>query len=283
MAEEKIEYLPLALIVASIQVRREFSEESLRGLMESLLAVGQLAPIRVRKEGDLYVIVDGDRRFRAMKLAGTFETISVIVEQQDLTPAAVCHRQLVANVQRDSLTPLECSNALHDLMRATGWSVTEIAAQVGMSAANVTKALALTQLPPAIQAEIESGKIPANAGYHLSRVTDATEQAKLAAQVASGELTRDALTGIVKGNGTSKPRTTGKPGRFRAELSVGRSIIVSGSGLDNLETLVSWLEELLRRIRKLRPKGLALARIARQFRDEAQTETQHQTLVGETH
>ncbi len=85
-----------------------------------------------------------------------------------------------------------------------------------------------------------------------------------------GQLTRDALTGIVKGNGTGKqPATTGRPSRFKAELSEGRIVTVSGGGLDNLDILIAWLEELLAKVRKLRPKGLTLATIARLFRDEA--------------
>ncbi len=272
MTQEQIIYAPFALILAAVQVRREFSEESLRGLKESLLAVGQLVPIRVRKEGNFFVIVDGERRFRAMQMAGTFETIAAIVEQEELTPAAVCHRQLVANVQRDGLSPLENSNALRELMAATGWTVRETASQVGMSPSSIAKLLALTQLPPDIQAQIENGAISASAGYDLSRVADPAEQAKLAEQVIGGELTRDAISGIVRSNDRSKGvAATNKPTRFKADLGAGRSIVVAGGGLDNPNMLIAWLEELLAKVRKLRPKGLSLATIARLFRDEAKT------------
>ena len=234
-----------------------------------MLAVGQLVPIRVRKEGDLYVIVDGERRHRAAKMAGNFTTLAAIVEGQDLAPAAVQHRQLVANCQREGLTAMETANAIRELMRETGWTATEVASKLGMSPANVSKALALTELPPEIQAKIDAGEIPASAGYDLSRVKDPAQQADLAAQVARG-LTRDALTGIIKSNGTGRqPATTGRPSRFKAELSEGRTITVSGGGLDHPDTLIAWLEELLAKVRKLRPKGLALATIARLFRDEA--------------
>lgn len=270
MTQEQIIYLPFAMILAAVQVRREFSEESLQGLKESLLAVGQLVPIRVRKEGDFYVIVDGERRFRAMQLAGTFETIAAIVEQQDLAPAAVCHRQLVANVQREGLSPLECSNALRELMGATGWSVRETATKVGISAASVAKLLTLTQLPPEILAHIESGRIPASAGYDLNRIADPAEQARLAEQLAQGQLTRDGLTGIVKSTGTGQKQTTGaKAARFKVELTGGRSVTLAGAGLDSLETLIAWLEELLGKARKLRPKGLELATFGRILADEA--------------
>ena len=270
MNQENIEYLPLDKVVVTVQVRKEFSEESLHGLMDSLLAVGQLVPIRVRKEGDLYVIVDGERRYRAAKMASTFTTIAAIVEGQDLAPAAVQHRQLVANCQREGLTAMETATAIRELMREAGWTAAEVASQLGMSQANVSKALALTELPPEIQTKIDAGQIPASAGYDLSRIKDTSQQAALAAQVADGQLTRDALTGIVRSNGTGRqPATMGRPSRFKAELSEGRIVTVSGGGLDNLDILIAWLEELLAKVRKLRPKGLALATIARLFRDEA--------------
>lgn len=269
MTLEKIEYLPLDKIVAAVQVRKEFSEDLIRGLMESMLAVGQLVPIRVRKEGDLYVIVDGERRYRAMKMAGTFTTIAAIVEGQDLAPAAVQHRQLVANCQREGLTAMETANAICELMRETGWTAAEVASKLGMSPANVSKALALTELPSEIQSKIDAGEIPASAGYDLSRVKDPAQQAALAAQVARG-LTRDALTGIVKGNGTGQKQTTGgKTARFKVELPGGRSVTLVGAGLDNLETMIAWLEELVGKARKLRPKGVALATFVRILRDEA--------------
>jgi ParB family chromosome partitioning protein len=270
MAQEKIEYVPLDMIVATVQVRKEFSEESLRGLMASIMAVGLLVPIRVRKEGDLYVIVDGERRYRAAKMAGTFTTIAAIVEGQDLAPSAVQHRQLVANCQREGLTPMETAIAIRELMQETGWTAAEVASKLGMSQANVSKALALTELPPEIQAKVEAGEIPASAGYELNRIKDPAQQAALAAQIAGGQLTRDALTGIVRSNGTgNKAATTGKLARFKAELSGGRSVTVAGTGLDNLDTLIAWIEELLGKARKLRPKGLELATFVRILKDEA--------------
>ncbi len=271
MSQEKIAYLLLDVVVATIQARTEFSEESLRSLADTLAAVGQLAPIRVRKEGDLYVIVDGERRYRAAKMAG-FTTIAAIIEEQDLAVAAIRHRQLVANCH-ETLTPMDTANAVAELMQETGWSAAEVAAKIGMSQATISRLLTLKQLPPPIQTQIKDGKIPASAGYELSRVVDAGEQEALAAQVANG-LTRDGLTGIVKSNGTGHSRSlTEKASRFKAELGAGRSITAYGSGLDNLETLIGWLEALLARLRKLRPKGLELAAIARLFRDEAKTGT----------
>ena len=106
----------------------------------------------------------------------------------------------------------------------------------------------------------------------LVRIKDTSQQAALAVQVASGQLTRDALAGIVKVNGSDRHATaTHKPTRFKAELSEGRIIVVSGGGLDTPEVLIAWLEEVLGKGPQAPPEGLTLTTIARLFRDEAKT------------
>ena len=270
VSQDKIEHLPLDKVSTATQVRKEFPEEPLHGLMETLLAVGQRDPIHVRKEGDHYVILDGERRYRAMKMAGTFTTIAAIVEEQDLTPAAVQHRQLVANCQRENLTPMETATAIAELMEETGWMATEVAAKLGMSNANVSKLLALVELPPAVQMQIKQGAVPASAGYELSRIKDAGEQAALADQVANGQLTRDGLSGIIRRKGNQRKKdATESPARIKAELSNGRSVTLVGKGLDTLDTMIEWLEELLGHARKCRPRGLALGTFLRILKDEA--------------
>ena len=76
---EQIQYLPIGKIACERQVRDHIEEASLRELASGLNEVGQLQPIRVRKVGDKYVVVDGERRFRAATYAG-FQTIAAIIE-----------------------------------------------------------------------------------------------------------------------------------------------------------------------------------------------------------
>src|SRR5580704_8165135 len=98
---ERIEYLPIGKIVCERQVRDHIEEASLRELASGLKEVGQLQPIRVRKMGDNYVVVDGERRFLAATNYTEFQTIAAIIETQDLDEGQIIHRQLIANCHEE--------------------------------------------------------------------------------------------------------------------------------------------------------------------------------------
>ena len=269
MNQEQIVYLPLDKIEAAPQVRTEFTDESLHGLADTMTQLGQLQPIRVRREGDIYVVVAGERRLRAARLSGRFTTIAAIIESGELDVAGVLHRQLVENCQKEDLKPLDKARAIKELMERTGKSTTEVASMLGVASGTISKLLALLNLPEQIQSQVRDGAIPATAAYQLSRVADADEQAALATQIAEG-LTREGLSGIVKRSRSREHRDKPeRPARVRIELSAGRSVTFAGTGLDDLDTLVQWLEELLGKARKLRPKGLALGTFVRLLKDEA--------------
>jgi ParB family chromosome partitioning protein len=270
VVQEKIEYLPLDKVEAASQVRKDFDEDSLRGLADSLLSIGQQQPIRVRRDGDVFVVVNGERRLRATRMTGVSTTIAAIVETHELDSVAVQQRQIIDNCQRDDLTPMEKSQAVKELMTQTGWTAAEAAAKLGFSRGTLSKLLALADLPESIQTQIREGIIPATAGYELARVTDAGQQAELAAKVATGELTRDGLSGIVKRRQSAQSTAKSERSkRVRVDLGGSRSITVAGSGLDSLDTFIGWLEELLGKARKMRTRGLELGTFTRILKDEA--------------
>lgn len=270
MAAEQIQYIPLHRITAAPQVREGFDEAALAGLAETLREVGQQHPIRLRREGELLIIVDGERRFRAAKKAGLTD-LAAIVEDGELTPGAVIHHQLVCNCQREDLSPLEKAKAVSQLMSETGWSATQVATKLGFSNSMVSRLLALRTLCPEIQERIRTGDLPMSAACEIARVTDAAEQLKLAGQVANGQLTRDALSGEVKRkNGQPSASVLTTPSRVTAKLSNSRSVTVSASGL-TLDSFIALLEELLRRAREARPKGMALSTFLRVLQDTAKS------------
>ena len=191
-------------------------------------------------------------------MSGRFNTIAAIVESGELDTGSIIHRQLVENCHKEGLKPLEMARAIQDLMKHTGKSAAETASMLGLAAATVCKLLALLELPDLIQSQVCDGAIPVTAAYELSRVEDASHQQKLAEQLVNGELSRDAISGIVRRQPSTQDNGKPKsPGRVRIELPAGRSITLAGAGLVDLETVVRWLEELLAKARKLRPKGLA--------------------------
>jgi ParB/RepB/Spo0J family partition protein len=267
--EEKIEYLPLTKIETDENIRKVISEEELYGLMQSLAEVGQLQPIRVRPSGSQFKTTDGARRVHAARKAG-WDRIAAIVENNAEDEAGAKQRALIGNCQRSDLTPLDTAEAVAELMERTGWNATDTATKLGFSIAKVSRLLALLKLPDTIRRQIQDGKIPASAGADLARVEDAAQQATLAEQLAAGRLTRDGLAGVVKRRHVP-PKDNRSPAapRISVALGQGRSVTLGGRGLDSLDTLITWLEELLAKARKCRPKGLELGTFIRILRDEA--------------
>jgi ParB family chromosome partitioning protein len=272
---ERIEYLPIGKIVCERQVRDHIEEASIRELASGLREVGQLQPIRVRTVGDKYVVVDGERRYRAAAEHAGFQTIAAIIETQDLDEGQIIHRQLIANCHEE-LKPMEKARAIARLMEVTGWSASDTGKRLSMSNANVSRLLALLSLPAPIQKQVEDGVIPSSAAAELARVDDAAKQAELAQRIAGGHLTRDGLSGerkaARKNGGATKPAAS----RATAVLDKKRSVTVSSEGLD-LESFLQILEELVVKVRKIRPRGIGLTTFLRILKEEAKPKSVSQT------
>jgi hypothetical protein len=133
----------------------------------------------------------------------------------------------------------------------------------------VSKTFALLSLSKDILEQIEAGKITPSAAYELTRVEDPSKRAELAAQLADGRLTRDALAGAVK---SSKKRRTKcnnhQPGRVTAILGGSRSVTVASAGL-TLERFIELIEELLAKARRVRSQGVELATFIKMLKDQA--------------
>lgn len=270
MPHEQLIRVPINKIVAVGQVREQFDEESIAGLAATLKTQGQLQPIRVRKVGEKYVITDGERRYRAAKVAGLSE-LDAIIEERDLTSGEVIERSLIANCQREDLAPLEKASGIASLMKETGWNASEVANRLGMTNATVSRLLSLLELPAEIQDQVTSGKIAPSAAVELAKVQDRAKQQELASQVASGHLTRDAIAGAAK----RKKRAASRPekpasGRLVAILGLGRVVSIIAPVL-SLEGAIELLEELLAKARKAKAQSLSLATFAKLLEDQCRT------------
>lgn len=266
---EQIQHIEIGRIVANPQVRKTFDESSLASMAESLAAVGQLQPVRVRQSGEKFVVVDGERRLRAGLIA-KLTTLAVIVEVEKLDDADVLIRQLVANIQREDLTPLEKARGIHSLMKQLKCNCSEVAKRVAMSAATVTRLLALLTLPDELQRRVETGDIPASAAYELSRIDNPAERDTHADALADGRLTRDGLVAASKSArrlGGEKPIAAAA--RVTAMLGQGRSVTVVSQNL-NLDSFIAVLEDLLSRARRIRPQGLTLQTFAKMLKEQCQ-------------
>ena len=140
------------------QPRKSFDQLSLKELSESIKEKGVIQPIIVEKKNGSYMIIAGERRFRASKLAG-LEEIPVIVK--DFSENEKLEIALIENIQREDLNPIEEAVAYHDLMDRGNFNQEEVAAKVGKNRSTVANSLRLLKLPQNIQTTLAKGAISA--------------------------------------------------------------------------------------------------------------------------
>jgi ParB family chromosome partitioning protein len=167
-------------IVADPQHRETFDEDSLEQLAASITDHGQLQPVRVRfdESRGVYVVIAGERRLRAIKLAGLDE-VDCIIADGELSEAEILTQQIIENCQREDLLPVERARAFHDLMEREGWDGKQLAAELHVSEATVSNALKLLGLDEDTQAKVDSGEVKASVAISSLRKTRAsTKKAK---------------------------------------------------------------------------------------------------------
>jgi ParB family transcriptional regulator, chromosome partitioning protein len=197
------------IIADPLQPRTEFDPDALQLLAESLKARGQLQPIRVRWDdaADRYVVVVGERRYRAAGLAG-LESIACVVATGGASPEDLLEDQLVENALRQDLRPVEQARAYRTLLSARGLTHRQLAERLQIGHASITRALALLDLP-----EVEAGSIAPNTAYELSKVSDPGEQAELARQATAGKLRRDEIQERTRATRKGRGAIPAKPRR----------------------------------------------------------------------
>jgi ParB family transcriptional regulator, chromosome partitioning protein len=170
--EAGLREIPLDLIAPNPdQPRREFDQESLVGLSESIAARGILQPLVVRpKAGGSYELIAGERRLRAAKLAGLDEVPAVVRETGDDERLELA---LVENMAREDLNPLEQARALATLVDDLALSKEEVARRVGRSRVAVTNMIRMLELPDDVLAMLAAGELT---GGHARALLLAKEQ-----------------------------------------------------------------------------------------------------------
>ncbi len=191
------------------QPRRQFDNDELARLAESLQQTGQLQPIRVRwdEERKSWIIISGERRYRAARLAG-LKTIDCSFHENDLTASATLEQQLVENLQREDLTPLEEAEAYTQLMQINDWNGKQLAAALHISPSRITRAMALLSLPDDVQQQVQTGELAAATAYELTKVSDPLQQKKLASQAVEGRMTQRDIAATLKAQRRQKRRSS---------------------------------------------------------------------------
>ena len=152
------------------QPRREFSDDSIKELAETLDKDGLLQPIVVREDGeDHYEIIAGERRYRAAKSLG-WETIPAIIKNMDDDQAASL--ALIENLQREDLNPIDEAKAYTNLMKLNDLTQTALAKDMGKSQSYVANKLRLLKLDDDVQKALIEGKITARHGRALLNLSE---------------------------------------------------------------------------------------------------------------
>ena len=159
------------------QPRREFDQEALQELANSIRELGIIQPITLRKmEGGRYQIIAGERRWRASQLAGLTKIPAYIVTVED---QGVMEMALVENIQREDLNAIEIALAYQHLAEASGMTQAKISERVGKSRAAVTNYLRLLKLPAQVQIALKNHEIDMGHARALLAVDSPSLQIKL--------------------------------------------------------------------------------------------------------
>lgn len=171
------------------QPREHFDETEMDALVESITARGILQPIRVRWDGTRYVIVAGERRFRAARQAG-LKNIPCMIHDGTITESTVLQEQLVENLLRADLQPIETAKAYRRLMDLEGWSSRQLGRELHVPDSTIVRSLALLELPADVQGKVEAGEIAPSVAYEVSKLATPEAQTQLAERIVREKLTR---------------------------------------------------------------------------------------------
>ncbi len=179
--------LPLQKIEPNrLQPRRNFDEEELSALADSIRQHGVIQPLTVRLlDSGYYQIIAGERRWRAARLAGLREVPVVIIEADDKKAMELA---LIENLQRADLTPIEEARGYQQLIGEYGLTQEQVADRVSKSRPAVANAMRLLSLPDELLSMVESGKLTAGHARALLSIKDERQQLAVAQKVVNLQL-----------------------------------------------------------------------------------------------
>lgn len=196
-----ISEIPLAQITPNPdQPRKDFDEEALRELAESIRTYGVIQPVTLRRTGaDSYQIVAGERRWRASGLAGLTSIPAYIKEVED---QSVLELALVENIQRSDLNPMEIALAYKGLIDELQITQDDLSERVGKNRATIANYLRLFKLPGEIQVALKNKEIDMGHARALLAVDDLGEQLRLFRQIREGGYSVRKVEEMVKAQAT---------------------------------------------------------------------------------
>ncbi|MCL6592444.1 MAG: ParB/RepB/Spo0J family partition protein [Alicyclobacillus sp.] len=199
------------------QPRRDFNQEKLEELAQSIREHGVIQPLIVRRSAVRgYDIVAGERRFRAAQLAG-LEAVPVVV--RDFSDVELMEIAVIENLQREDLNPIEVAQAYQQLIQRAGWTQEELARRVGQSRSHVANMLRLLQLPDPVQQMVSTGRLSMGHARALLAVEDPEQVRALAERVSAEDLSVRSLEALIYPQKKDVSRETKTQPRQRSKRS----------------------------------------------------------------
>ncbi len=191
-----------------LQPRRQFDQQKLLELADTIAEHGIIQPVIVRRERekDHFILVAGERRLKAARMAG-LKTIPAIIKEYD--EARLMEITLIENLQREDLNPIEESHAYRRLIEEFGLKQDELARRLGRSRSAITNSLRLLSLDNEVKGYIAEGKITVGQARPLLSLGAGVEQRSIAQKIVEQNLTARQVEEIVKGiKKSSKKKST---------------------------------------------------------------------------
>lgn len=186
------------------QPRKRFNEDKLQELADSIKVHGIIQPLVVQKEKDSYIIIAGERRWRAARLAGVKEVPVVI---RDFTEQELYEVALIENIQRQDLDPIEEANAYSNLIKEHHLTQDEVAERVSKSRVAITNSLRLLKLDQRVQQMVIDELLTGGHARALISIEDPEEQYNLANRIFDEKLSVRETEKLVKKILHPKPAT----------------------------------------------------------------------------
>lgn len=196
--------IPIDLIEPNpYQPRMSFATEAMQELADSILTFGLIQPITVRRKGDKYQIISGERRYRASIMAG-MDMIPAYI--RDASEQGMLEMAIVENIQRENLDPIEVAMSYQRLMDECSLTQEQMADRVGKKRASVANQLRLLKLPAKVQHDLKVGLVSVGHAKVLLGVEDPETQEMLCDLIVKGGLSVRQLEEKIKSIGKKKSK-----------------------------------------------------------------------------
>ena len=194
--EKGVTEIPLEKLVPNPQQpRKDFSEEKLAEMANTIKTYGVIQPVLVHKDKERYILVAGERRYKAAQMAG-LKTIPAIVKEY--SPKELLEIALVENLQREDLNPIEEATAYKRLLEEFNFSQEELARKIGRSRSSIANTMRLLTLDEEIKNYLSDGKLTPGQVRPLLSISNPEQRRFLAMKILDNKLTARQVENMVK-------------------------------------------------------------------------------------